>query len=106
MPAGSTPRLILCIASAFLAWWIAAAVTTGSGAALRFTVLTAIGLSGARILSTDDPPALMTSVAALALGAAAGGALAGGSPDLALYVAAAIVAAGAAWLPVRFARAG
>ena len=106
MPAGSTSRLILCIAFAFLAWWIAAAVTTGSGAALRFAALTMIGLSGARIFSTDDPPALMTSVATLALGVAAAGAVAGGSPDLPLYVAAAIVAAGAAWLPVRIARAG
>jgi hypothetical protein len=106
MPAGSTPRLVLCVASVFLAWWIAAAVTSGSGAALRFAVLTTLGLSGARVISSDDPAALMTSVAALAIGVALAAAIASGSPELALYVAAAIVAAGAAWLPVGMAHAG
>lgn len=106
MPAGSTPRLVLCVASVFLAWWIAASVATGSGAALRFAVLTTLGLSGARVISSDDPAALMTSVAVLAIGVAVAAAIMGGSPELALYVAAAVMAAGAARLPVRMAHAG
>src|SRR2546429_7317499 len=48
MPPGSTPRLVLCIAAGLLALWIAFSVTTGAGAALRFAVMTVLGLGGAR----------------------------------------------------------
>lgn len=50
MPAGSTARLILCIASGLVALWVAAAVTTGTGAPLRFAVLVVLVLMGARML--------------------------------------------------------
>ena len=49
MPAGSTPRLILCIAAGLLALWIAAGVTTGPGAPLRFTVMLVTGLAATRV---------------------------------------------------------
>ena len=101
MPPGSTPRLVLCIAAGLLALWIAFSVTTGAGAALRFAVMTVVGLGGARVLSSDERSVLLTSVGLLALAIAAiagmGDAWQGPWP----YVAAALVAAGAGWLPVR-----
>ena len=103
MPPGSTPRLILCVASALVALWIALGITTGDSPALRFAVLVVIGLSGARVLSSADPHVQLTAgaVLAVAIGAAAG--LGGG--DLWPYVAAAVLAAGACWLPLRAPRA-
>lgn len=101
MPAGSTPRLILCVASALFVWWIAASVTSGPDAPLRFAALMAIGLAGARILSTDDAAALCTAVAALSLAVAAAAALEGGSPGVGLYVAASVLAAATALVRVR-----
>src|SRR5207237_1377746 len=81
--------------------WIAFSVTTGAGAALRFAVMTVVGLGGARVLSSDERSVLLTSVGLLALAIAAmagmGDAWQGPWP----YVAAALVAAGAGWLPVR-----
>ena len=101
MPPGSTPRLVLCIAAGLLALWIAFSVTTGAGAALRFAVMTVVGLGGARVLSSAERSVLLTSVGLLALAIAAiadmGDAWQGPWP----YVAAALVAAGAGWLPVR-----
>ena len=92
MPPGSTPRLVL---------WIAFSVTTGAGAALRFAVMTVVGLGGARVLSSDERSVLLTSVGLLALAIAAmagmGDAWQGPWP----YVTAALVATGAGWLPVR-----
>jgi hypothetical protein len=103
MPPGSTPRLILCVASALVALWIALGIASGDGAALRFAALVVIVLAGARVLSSTDPHVEMTAgaVLALAIGAAAG--LAGG--DLWPYAAAALVAAGACWLPLSAPRA-
>src|SRR4029077_7796656 len=37
---GSTPRLVLCVATALVAFWIADAVTTGPVASLRFGLIT------------------------------------------------------------------
>ena len=103
MPPGSTPRLILCVASALIALWIALGITSGESAALRFAVLVVIVLAGARVLSSTDPHVQLTAgaVLALAIGAAAG--LAGA--DLWPYAAAATVAAGACWLPLSSPRA-
>ncbi len=106
MPAGSTPRLILCVAAALLAWWIAASVTTGPGAPLRFAALTAIGLAGARILSSDDPAALITAISALSIAVAVAAAIEASSPGIAVYAAAGLLAAGAALVPMRSANAG
>jgi hypothetical protein len=99
MPPGSTPRLILCVATALIALWIALGITSGESAALRFAVLSAIGLAGARVLSSVDPDVQLTAVAvlAVAIGCAAGL----GGADVWPCVAAALVAAGAGWLPLR-----
>ena len=103
MPPGSTPRLILCVASALLALWIAIGITSGESAALRFAALVVIGLAGARVLSSTDPHVQLTAgaVLALAIGAAAG--LSGA--NLWPYVASAALAAGVCWLPLSAPRA-
>ena len=103
MPPGSTPRLILCVATALIALWIALGITSGESAALRFAVLSVIGLAGARILSSVDPDVQLTAVAllALAIGCAAGL----GGAEVWPYVGAALVAAGAGWLPLSAPRA-
>ncbi len=105
MPAGSTPRLVLSIAVGLLALWIAASITTGGGAALRFAVMSVAGLSGARILSSDSSPVLLAAVGSLALAAAAAAALGGAPPGPWPYAAAAVIAGGSAWLRPRTASA-
>ena len=74
MPAGSTPRLVLCIGTGLLGLWVAAAVTIGPGAAMRFAVLVVLGLMGARVLSSSELHVVLAGIAglALALGAAPG----------------------------------
>ena len=105
MPAGSTPRLVLCIAVALVALWIAAALTTGPGVSLRFTAMVVIGLSGARVLGADEAPALFsaTGLLALAIALAAGT----GQPPAAPwpFLAAAIIAGGVSWITPRIVRA-
>ena len=101
MPAGSTPRLVMCVATGLVALWIAASVMTGGGAPLRFAVLTGIGLAGARVLGTDDVAAVTTALAALVLALAAAASMNDAGLTLWPYVAAGVVAAGAAWLPRR-----
>ena len=105
MPPGSTPRLVLCIAAGLLALWIAFSVTTGPGAALRFGVMTVVGLAGARVLASQEPSVLLTAVGLLALAIAATAGTADGGQGPWPYVAAALFAAGAAWLPVKAAHA-
>ena len=103
MPPGSTPRLILCVASALVALWIALGITGGDSPALRFAVLVVIGLAGARVLASGDPQVQLTAAATLALAVGAASGL--GGADLWPYVAAAAVAAGAGWLPLSAPRA-
>lgn len=105
MPAGSTPRLILCIGGGLLALWLAASIATGSGVALRFAVIAVAGLCGARILTADSTPVLLIAVGALALAVAAAAGLEGASAAPWPYAAAAVIAAGAAWLRPRTASA-
>jgi len=103
MPPGSTPRLILCVASALIALWIALGITSGESAALRFSVLVVIGLAGARVMSSTDPHVQLTAGAVLALAIGAAASLA--AADLTPYAAAAVVAAGLCWLPLSAPRA-
>src|SRR5256885_3257631 len=70
MPPGSTPRLVLCIAAGLLVLWIAFSVTTGAGAALRFAVMTVVGLAGARVLWSQEPSVLLTALGLIALAVA------------------------------------
>lgn len=101
MPSGSTPRLVMCIASGLVALWIAASLTTGGEAPLRFAVLVAVGLAGARVLGTDDVAAATTASAALVMALGVAAAVNDLHPTLWPYAAAAAVAAGAAWFPRR-----
>ncbi len=99
MPPGSTPRLVLCIASGLLALWIAASITTGPAAPLRFAVLVVVGMMGARVLTARDAPIAITAVAAMALAVAEASGLSTGSPGLLPYFAGALAAAGANFIP-------
>jgi hypothetical protein len=71
MPPGSTARLVLCIASGLVALWVAALVTTGPGAPLRFAVLVVLGLMGARILASGEISVVLIAIAGFALALAA-----------------------------------
>jgi hypothetical protein len=99
MPAGSTPRLLLCVASGLVALWVAALVTGGTGASLRFAALVVLGLMGARILMSRDPASTVTAIAsfALALGVAPG--LAATSQGPFPEIVGALVAAGVVFVP-------
>ena len=105
MPPGSTPRLVLCIASGLVVLWVAAAVTTGPGASLRFTVMLVAGLMGARVLAGEDPPVVLTATSVLALAVALPAAMGDGSDGLWPYLAAAVIAGAIGWLPWRTASA-
>jgi hypothetical protein len=105
MPPGSTPRLVLCIASGLVVLWIAAAVTTGPGVSLRFTVMLVAGLMGARVLAGEDPPVLLTATSVLALAVALPAVMGDGSVGPWPYIAAAVIAGTVGWLPLRTARA-
>jgi hypothetical protein len=99
MPAGSTPRLVLCVGSGVLALWLAAAVTIGPGAPLRFTVLVVLGLMGARVLSSSELHVVLAGIAglALALGAAPGIGVA--PPGIIPDIAGGLIAAGVMAIP-------
>ena len=101
MPAGSTPRLVMCVASGLVALWIAASVMTGGGAPVRFAVLTGVGLAGARVLGSDDVAAVTAAIAALVLALAAAAPVTDPGLTLWPYIVAAVVAAAVAWLPRR-----
>ena len=108
MPPGSTPRVVLCVAAGILVLWISFSATTAGDSALRFAILTVLGLSVARVLSSDEPSTLLTAIALLALGIAATVGIGSLSHGLGAvtqsewpYIAAALVAAVAGWLPVR-----
>jgi hypothetical protein len=99
MPAGSTPRLILCIGSGLLAFWLAASVTTGPDASLRFAVLVVPGLMGARILMSRDVPVVLAGITGLALALAAASGLAAGSPGPIPAIVGGLIAAGVMFVP-------
>jgi len=92
MPAGSTPRLILCVATGLVALWIAASVTLGPGVAQRFAVLVVVGLNTGRILTTHQIQVVMAAAAVLALAVAEGAGF--GTQSVWPYVAAGLIAIG------------
>ena len=100
LPAGSTPRLVLCVAAGLVAFWLAAGVMTGPGAPLRFAVIVVTGLAAARVYGSTQPPILLTATALLAL---AIGLAAGASADQGAwpYVAASLFCAVVTWVPVK-----
>ena len=105
MPPGSTPRLVLCIAAGLLALWTGAAVMTGPGAPLRFSVLLVAGLSGARILGAGERSVLLTATGLLSLAIGLGAVMDESSMAPWALVAAGLVAGAIAWLPTRTVRA-
>jgi hypothetical protein len=99
MPAGSTPRLVLCVASGLVAWWVAASVTSGADAPLRFAVLVVLGLMGARLLASHETSVVLTSIASFALALAAAPSLAATSPGPTPDFIGGLIAAGVMFLP-------
>jgi hypothetical protein len=97
---GSTPRLVLCVATALVAFWVADAVTSGPVASLRFASLAAITLSAARVLSTSQQAAQLSAVAVVALSVAAASAIGSTQPAVWPYLAGGFVAAVIGWLPL------
>lgn len=105
MPPGSTPRLVLCVAAGLLALWIAVSITSGSGASLRFAVMSVIGLAGARVLWSDDVSVLLTAIAVLSIAIGATAGIGESSPGVWPYVAGGVIAAAIVWLQPRKAHA-
>ncbi|MFI5282694.1 MAG: hypothetical protein ACHQ0J_06135 [Candidatus Dormibacterales bacterium] len=96
MPPGSTPRLVLCIGGGLIGLWFAATVTSGAGSPLRFASVVLIGMLGTRIVTSRQPEVVLTAAGVLALALALATALESGAPGAAAYVAAGLIAAGAA----------
>jgi hypothetical protein len=94
MPAGSTARTVLCIASGLLALWVASSVSTGTGAPLRFAVLVVVGLMAARILMSRETVVVLAGIASLALALAVAPGLAAQSPGPVPAIVGALIAAG------------
>jgi hypothetical protein len=99
MPAGSTARLILCIASGLFALWVASSVTFGPGAPLRFAVLVVLGLMGARMLMSRDGPVVLTGIASLSLVVAVAPGLAAISSGPIPAIVGGLIAAGVMFVP-------
>ena len=99
MPAGSTPRLILCIASGLLTFWLAASVTSGPGGSLRFAGLVVPGLMGARVLMSRHVHVALAGIAALALALAVASGLASESPGPIPAIVGGLIAAGVMFVP-------
>ena len=99
MPAGSTPRLVLCIGSGLLGLWVAAAVTIGPGAGIRFAVLVVLGLMGARVLSSRELHVVLAGIAGLVLALAAAPGLEVPSAGIVPDLAGGLIAAGVMALP-------
>jgi hypothetical protein len=99
MPPASTPRLILAVVVGILSLWVAASVTTGPGASLRFASLAVLGLMAGRLLQSQSPTAVPTAAAALALALAGASGLAPNGAGWAPYLVGAVIAAGASMIP-------
>ena len=98
MPAGSTPRLVLCVAFGLLAWWFAASVSLGPGVAHRFVVVVVLGLTAARILTSQQPLVVIAAAAVLALAVGEGADL--GEHSVWPYLVAGVTACFVALIPV------
>jgi hypothetical protein len=99
MPAGSTPRLILCIVTGLIALYIAAEVVGGDDAGLRFAVLAALVLLALCFLLGSDAVSANTAASGIALAIGAGALLVSrGAPEAACIMGA-LVAAGLQAIP-------
>lgn len=106
MPPGSTARLISAVVGGILSLWVAASVTTGHGVPLRFASLSVLVLMAARLMQGHKALPVLTAAAGLALALAGASALGRTSPGFAPYLLAAVIAAGASFLPVAESRGG
>jgi len=95
MPPGSTTRLILAVVAGILSLWVAASVTSGHGAPLRFASLAVLGLMMARLLQSEKAVDVLVATAGLALALAGASALGQSAPGFAPYLIAGLIAAGA-----------
>jgi hypothetical protein len=100
MPPGSTPRLILAVVAGILSLWVAASVTTGPGASLRFASFAVLGLMAGRLLQSQNATAVLTAASGLAIALAGASGLAPNGAGLAPYIVGAMIAAGAFLIPV------
>jgi hypothetical protein len=98
MPAGSTPRLILCVATGLVSLWVAASVTLGPGIAPRFAELVVVGLMAARILTSQQIPVVLGAAAVLALAVAEGAGF--GADSWWPYLAGGVIACGVTLVPL------
>jgi hypothetical protein len=105
MPPGSTPRIILSVGAALLALWIGLGIASGPGAALRFSVLTVVGMAAARVLSTESAEVQLAAAAVVALAVAAAAGLDPSAPAAWPCAVAAVIAAGSGWVRLGAARA-
>ncbi len=99
MPSGSTPRLLLAVAGGILSLWVAASVTTGPGASLRFACISVLGLMAGRLLESKSATPALTGAAGLAIALAGASELGPNDPGFAPYLIGAVIAAGALLLP-------
>ncbi len=99
MPSGSTPRLLLAVAGGILSLWVAASVTTGPGASLRFACIAVLGLMAGRLLESKSATPALTGAAGLAIALAGASELGPNDPGFAPYLIGAVIAAGALLLP-------
>lgn len=99
MPPGSTPRLILAVVGGILSLWVAASVTSGPGAELRFASIAVLALMAGRLLQSASATPVITAAAALAIALAGASDLGPNDPGFAPYLVGALVAAGASFLP-------
>jgi len=100
MPPGSTARLILAVVGGILSLWVAASVTTGAGAPLKFASVTVLSLLAARLLQAQKAVQVLTASAGLAIALAGASALGRSVPGLVPYLVAGVIAAGVSLLPV------
>lgn len=101
MPAGSTGRLILCVACAIFGLWIAVAVMTGAGSGLRFAALVAVVMMGVRVLSGGGAAVVLTAAATIALAISFSPSTTSASSGPVTYFAGAVVALLITLIPVR-----
>ena len=100
MPAGSTPRLILAVVGGILSLWVAASVTTGPGAPLRFATLAVPVMMAGRLLQGKSATIVLVAAAGLALALAGASDLGLREGGLTPYLIGAVIAAGASFLRV------
>jgi hypothetical protein len=92
LPAGSTPRVMLCFVVGAACAWAGGSLLGGSLAPARSAILAAIVLASARLMTTGRRQAALAAASALAVGIGALGGFAASQSELVLAVAGGLVA--------------